>query len=144
MQELSPLEFLRGRAMAAASKPETDGLSWASWLVLGLVVFLVLVAGRAIIDSILSYPARYAAVALFGLLVGTTELVSRYRDNPVAPLTTLPGLVYVGTNTIASVLALWVLLRNGVNYDFGGMLPADLAQVLLAGFGTMARCSPCE
>jgi hypothetical protein len=124
--------------MAAASKPETDGLSWASWLALGLVVFLVLVAGRAIIDSILSYPARYAAVALFGLLVGTTELVSRYRDNPVAPLTTLPGLVYVGTNTIASVLALWVLLRNGVNYDFGGMLPADLAQVLLAGFGTMA------
>jgi hypothetical protein len=76
-------------------------------------------------------------VALFGILVGMTELISRYRDKPTAPLGTVPGLIYIATNAIASVAALWVLQRQNVNFDFGGKLPPEVGQVLLAGFGTM-------
>jgi hypothetical protein len=123
--------------MAIENKTASDESFWIQWILPLVVAALIVIAGRAMVGSMLTYPARYAATALFGLLVGTTELVSRYRDNPVAPLTTMPGLIYIATNVFASIGALWVLLRNGVQYDFGGVLPKDLAQVLLAGFGTM-------
>jgi hypothetical protein len=103
----------------------------------GVALFLAGLAAHAFVALVTRHPAQFAAVALFGLLVGTTELVSRYRDKPVAPLGTWPGVIYVATNTVASVAALWILLQKGVTFDFGGMLPPDVGRVLLAGFGTM-------
>ncbi len=107
---------------------------------LGIVCLLIFCAGlaaHALVGNVLEYPARYAATVLFGALVGTTELVSRYRDKPTAPLGTWPGLIYIVTNAGASAGALWLLQRQGVTFDFGGTLPPEFGQVLLAGFGTM-------
>jgi hypothetical protein len=106
-----------------------------------VVIFLALVflgglASHAMIANITAYPSRYALTALFGLLVGATELISRYRDDPMAPLTTIPGVIYIGTNAIASIGALWILQTQNVAPTFGG-LPPELGQVLMAGFGTM-------
>lgn len=111
--------------------------SWQSTIVVLVLVFVAGTAAHALFASVVLYPARYAATALFGALVGTTELVSRYRDRPTAPLGSWPGLIYIATNVGASVIALWLLQRQDVKFDFGGSLPPELSQVLLAGFGTM-------
>src|SRR5712691_5553221 len=82
---------------------------WLWGIILGFVLFLAGLAAHAMVGKVMTYPSRYAAVALFGFLVGTTELVSRYRDRPVAPLVTLPGVIYIATNAVAAIAALWVL-----------------------------------
>src|SRR5215471_4240067 len=83
------------------------------------------------------HPDPYAAACLFGLLVGVTELVARYRDRPLAALSTMSGLVYVVVNGAASGFALWLIRDNGIAADTKLIAPT-VAQVLLAGFGTMA------
>ena len=40
----------------------------------------------------------YVAVALFGALVGTGELVARYRDAPERAVRSVPAFLYVGVN----------------------------------------------
>jgi hypothetical protein len=121
------------------ARPNEQSKTPSTWQLIGLgfALWIAGLATHALIGSVLSNPARYAAVALFGILVGMTELISRYRDKPTAPLGTVPGLIYIATNAIASIAALWVLQRQNVNFDFGGKLPPELGQVLLAGFGTM-------
>jgi hypothetical protein len=121
-------------------RPKATVASTSVWWLWGIALAAFFLAGlgaHALLGPVLTYPARYALVALFGLLVGTTELVSRYRDRPTAPLRTLPGAIYIATNALASVAALWVLQRQGVAFTFGEALPPELGQVLLAGFGTM-------
>lgn len=112
-------------------------MQFASAAIIPILAFLGGLLLYPISSDILDHPARYVATALFGVLVGTTELISRYRDRPTAPLQTTPGVIYLVTNGLASIGALWVLQQQGVTYDFGGKLPPALAQVLLAGFGTM-------
>lgn len=109
---------------------------WAAFFFC-ILIFLAGLLFHALVGRIIEYPARYAAVALFSVLVGSTELVARYKDNPVAALQTVPAFIYCATNAVAAILALWVLQRNDVKFDLGGTLPADIGQVLLAGFGTM-------
>src|SRR3954447_3054079 len=91
------------------------------WLVLLtiLVILLFGVAGHALVAKVTMYPARYAAVALFGFLAGAAELISRYRERPTAPLRTWPGLIYIGTNIVAGIGALWLLQQKGVSFSFG-------------------------
>jgi len=73
-----------------------------------------------------------AAVAALGGLVGASELISRYRDNPSAALKTWPAIFYVSVNIIASVAALGLILGYGW---FGS---ARLTQILMAGVSAMA------
>jgi hypothetical protein len=83
------------------------------------------------------HPVPYAAAVLFGLAVGITELVARYRDRPTAPLSTVSGWIYIVVNGLAAGLALWLIRAQGVAAKTTVFNPA-VAQVLLAGFGTMA------
>ena len=78
-------------------------------------------------------------VALLGGLVGTGELITRYRDAPTASLRSLAALFYIALNALAAILALAMVRAFGV--DFG--LAADTAvrswvQVLAAGFSALA------
>ena len=47
----------------------------------------------------------WLAVAALGGLVGSTEIIGRYRDEPVKCLFTPPGIVYVIVNMLASLSA---------------------------------------
>lgn len=81
----------------------------------------------------------YVIVALIGGLVGTGELISRYRDAPTAALLTVPAGVYVGVNAGASLAALGLIHVFG--WDFGqtpGSEAARWVQVLVGGFGAIA------
>jgi hypothetical protein len=49
--------------------------------------------------------------ALLGALVGSTELVSRYKDAPLEALVTGPATFYVLMNAAVSALALWLAIE---------------------------------
>jgi hypothetical protein len=76
-------------------------------------------------------------VAGLGLLVGVSELMTRYRQSPFRALTTLPSGLYLAVNVIASLAAL-ALVRI-FDWDFGGTGDDQIraTQVLVAGFGAI-------
>ena len=81
----------------------------------------------------------YAIVAALGALVGSGELVSRYRDAPAGALRTGPALFYILINIAASIAALFVI--RVFNWHFGvtsGDAPVRWTQVGIAGTGAMA------
>ena len=55
----------------------------------------------------------WVAVALLGGLVGTSELISRYKDDPWAAIRNWPARFYIAINGAASVGALGVIHANG-------------------------------
>jgi hypothetical protein len=73
----------------------------------------------------------WAAVAVLGGGVGSSELISRYRDHPWAAIRTLPAVAYIAINSLASAGALGVIHANGW---FG----SRWAQILMAGVSAMA------
>ncbi|MGO8819411.1 MAG: hypothetical protein ACLQVG_32665 [Terriglobia bacterium] len=81
----------------------------------------------------------YALVAALGALVGSGELVSRYRDAPAGALRTWPALFYILINIAASIVALFVI--HVFKWQFGvtsGETAVRWAQVGIAGTGAMA------
>jgi len=73
-----------------------------------------------------------APAAALGGLVGASELISRYKDDPVAALKAWSGILYVAINIAASMGALGLIRANAW---FG---PSRWAQVLMAGVSAMA------
>jgi hypothetical protein len=74
----------------------------------------------------------WAAAAALGGLVGASELISRYKDDPVAALKAWSGILYVAINSAASMGALGLIRANGW---FGS---SRWEQVLMAGVSAMA------
>jgi hypothetical protein len=73
-----------------------------------------------------------APAAALGGLVGASELISRYKDDPVAALKAWSGIFYVAINSAASMGALGLIHANAW---FG---PSRWAQILMAGVSAMA------
>jgi hypothetical protein len=65
-------------------------------------------------------------------LVGSSELISRYRDSPEAALRTWPAVFYIATNAVASVGALHVIDANG------WFAQSHWTRILMAGASAMA------
>ena len=81
----------------------------------------------------------YALVAALGILVGSGELVSRYRDAPARALANGPAFFYVLLNALASISALAAI--RIFNWQFGvtsGGEALRWTQVGIAGTGAMA------
>ena len=78
-----------------------------------------------------TYALDWTAVLLLGGAVGASELISRYRDDPVAALRTWPAVVYLAINTLASAGALGVIYANH------GLGQKRWVQVLIAGVSAM-------
>lgn len=62
-------------------------------------------ATRMLLDWMRS-PGQEAPTAAIGGLVGFAELVSRYRDAPWRAALMPPGIMFVGVNALAALLAL--------------------------------------
>jgi len=83
----------------------------------------------------------YFTVGALGFLIGLSELISRYRDEPVRAIASLPAFIYVLINVAAAIAALYFVdvfgWRFGVAEDASvGILRTT--QVLVAGLGAMA------
>jgi hypothetical protein len=104
------------------------------------VAALALLAAGAFMERLAAPPhvLAYLTSLLFGMLVGTTELVARYRDKPTAPLMTLPGSIYIGVNGAVSLILAWLLNTGEIATNLVNGFKPELNQVLLAGFGGMA------
>src|SRR5262249_3212871 len=76
---------------------------------------------------------------VFGGSVGMSEIVSRYRDEPLRAVWAPFGLIYIVVNGMLAVFALFVITRYPEKFGFtaGQPVPAFLS-ALLAGFGSMA------
>lgn len=81
----------------------------------------------------------YVLVATLGILVGSGELVSRYRDAPARALANGPAFFYLLLNALASISALFAIHTFG--WHFGVASGGEVlrwTQVGAAGTGAMA------
>lgn len=81
----------------------------------------------------------FSVVAAIGALVGVTELIARYDDEPVRAIKQKPAWLYVGINVVSAVVALaltklfdWNLLADGSDPD-----QTRWMRIFVAGFGAM-------
>jgi hypothetical protein len=82
--------------------------------------------------------APYVGLTLgLGAFVGGSELVSRYRDEPVQVLTTTAGIVYALLNGLVSALVYGLLVRYGAHV-LPGIAKDRLMMAIASGFGAMA------
>jgi hypothetical protein len=77
-------------------------------------------------------------VFVLGALVGAGELVSRFRDEPTRAIASIPGVLYMAVNGIASVAALVALWVFGWDPVPDSPDQTRLLQIFAAGFGAMA------
>lgn len=112
--------------------------SWLSnrsvWGMVGLVFILAL---QTFLVTRLGWyggnadAVNYGFAVEIGLLVGATEMISRYPDDPFAPVISVPGAFYILLNGGASALAYYLM----------GALHVPLNEplhTLAAGLGAMA------
>ena len=112
--------------------------SWVSLVVTAVVVFTAGAVVTRISSDRGDHFLAYLGAGVFGMLVGATELVARYRDKPTASLETVPGLVYITVNGTVSLLVFWFLRTGQIAVSAVPALGPTLNQVLVAGFGSMA------
>jgi hypothetical protein len=74
---------------------------------------------------------------ILGASVGTSEVVSRYRDEPTQALMSMPAIIYLALNALVSMSVYGVLTRYAST-----LVPAlandPLMRSIAAGFGAMA------
>ncbi|SNS89002.1 hypothetical protein SAMN06893096_1107 [Geodermatophilus pulveris] len=80
----------------------------------------------------------YGLVAMFGVLVGASELVSRYRDAPWSAIKNPASAAYVSVNAIAAAATLALLRIFDVTFDIPDATGQRAVQVLVSGFGAIA------
>lgn len=79
----------------------------------------------------------YIYVGLIGFLVGTTEIVSRYKDNPWLALQNIPAFTYITINVAASLLALLLIESFQITFD-SVAIKNKWFTILVAGTSAMA------
>lgn len=110
-------------------------LSLLVWLaILGIVAALVIASH--VTD--LAIDVRYAALsAALGALVAASEIVSRYRDEPVQALTSSPASIYLMVNATVSAVTYGLLTRYATTIT-PALADDPLMRSITAGFGAMA------
>lgn len=110
------------------SKPTSWGMAVLTAIAM-LQIVLVIVWDHGVADAYLW--VNYGFAIEIGLLVGATEMISRYRDDPFAPLVSTPGAFYILINGGAAALAYF--LMHALRVSLG-----EPMRTLAAGLGAMA------
>lgn len=82
----------------------------------------------------------YLAVMLLALLVGASELISRYRDEPLATITSVPAFLYLAINVAVAAGGLYAIDMFGWTFAANEKTPPEVTrftQILVAAFGGM-------
>jgi hypothetical protein len=101
-------------------------------VLLGLIIIIQAILVLRYFSGTTDYlTVNYGFVVEIGLLVGATEMMSRYRDDPFAPLLTIPGVFYMLINAGAAALAYYLmnLVRTPIT---------EPLRTFAAGLGAMA------
>lgn len=78
-----------------------------------------------------------ALAAVLGMVLAGSELLSRYRDQPVRAVLSQPGLIYLLVNGLISALVYGLLVRFSSNL-FPVVQTDRLLGAMIAGLGAMA------
>jgi hypothetical protein len=109
------------------------------WFVIAIVLLALLVEVIVRVNTKQSFFAQHPyplLSALFGIFVGSAEVISRYRDEPFGATFSPPGIVYVALNgTIAA--AAYGFLDHYKDSIFPGLKDDLLLTSIVAGFGAM-------
>ncbi len=114
------------------------------WVIVGLVgvvaLVFVLAAWKALTPGGVFNQYRWDfAVCIFGMAVGASEMVGRYRDAPFQTLSTTAAVFYVAINAVAAFVAYLLIRRFNVTFQMDATDPnLELVRALVAGFGSMA------
>ena len=84
---------------------------------------------------------HYLAAGGLGLIVGASELISRYRDAPRDALFGAASFFYILVNVLAATLALYLISVFDWRFGLDGNMSDEalkLIQMAVAGFGAMA------
>ena len=83
---------------------------------------------------------EYTIVALHGVLLGASELLSRYRDEPKALFRLPPAYLYVAFNALIGMAALYLIgvFGWGAAADAANPMRQTVYNILIAGFGGAA------
>jgi hypothetical protein len=112
---------------------------WPGFCVLISILALFALAFKTLPAGFLPDSIRGLAwTFVFGSAVGLSEIVSRYRDEPLKAARTPYGLVYVAANGIIAVCALFIILRYPEKFGFPAGRPPAFLSAVIAGFGSMA------
>ena len=105
--------------------------------VLLIVVLTGVVVGHSNAHLPLSRTAGWAlATVFFGMLAGLSEILSRYRDEPVLACATSAGAAYLALNGVVS-LAAFMVLRMYPEKIFPDLRNDLFLSSVVAGFGAM-------
>lgn len=95
------------------------------------IFFVILILHLAAIVLVFMNPdiklCDYIATWLFGCLLASIELSSKYKDDPASVLSSSPGLLYIGINGLICVLGLYLMYMFGIGTKVDSSLP-HLAQ----------------
>ncbi len=89
-------------------------------------------------DQWLQSVLQGAGAAVLAGFVGAGEIISRYKDDPVASLKPPAAKVYVAVNALAAIAVF--ALTHVFDWSFGASpgAPLDATRVMVAGFGSIA------
>jgi hypothetical protein len=105
-----------------------------------VAILVVGVACGVTTIGIQEHPAHYWPIvvsAVLGALLAISELVARYRDDPVAAIFSIPAMVYLTANAAAAAGAYYLILVFGWRFGVSGT-GREVMQVLVAGLGSAA------
>ena len=74
----------------------------------------------------------WTEAVLLGGIVGASELISRYKDDPGSAIQSWPAVFYIAINSVASAGALGLIHANG------WFATSHWSQILMAGISAMA------
>src|ERR1700722_930687 len=115
----------------------------------GCILFVLLVVGFYFSFKLLppNFPLSKRAAILafvFAASVGVSEIISRYRDEPIEACRNPFGLLYIFFNGILGVFALCIVCRYSDKFGFAAGQHAPIfLSALLAGFGSSAVMGTC-
>jgi hypothetical protein len=81
---------------------------------------------------------NFLIAGVLGALLGAAEILSRYKDKPLALFETGATWVYLGVNACASIAALFLIRAFAWDFGVSGSKQILTTQVIVAGFGSAA------
>jgi hypothetical protein len=115
---------------------------WTILTIIGLTVVIGLGVFFIVGDSYARHAFRanlwfIVLSAALGAAVGTSELVSRYRDDPMRALRSAPALTYIALNALVSA-CIYGLITHYAKTMIPALAKDPLMRSITAGFGAMA------
>jgi hypothetical protein len=114
-------------------------ISLSLLLLFGVLAIVLLGVFIGQTGAVNQHVVQYAAVAtfLFGVSVGLSEILSHYRDEPMAAAATAFGMAYLLLNGLLA-LAAFAVLRKYPTQIFPAVKDDYFLTAVFAGFGAMA------